>query len=228
MSEAFELLASSAPESRSPRGNRKTTILLVDDHALVRKGFRRILEDESDFSVVGEAGDGSQALQLFNELRPDIVLMDCSIPRSNGIQVARQILEKSPAATIIMLSMHSEETWVRDALDAGARAYLVKNAEDMDLISVIRRVQAGEMIFPFDPHGPVGGTVRVNCGLSAREMEVLQLIVNGRSNRQIAAQLNLSANTVAAHRSNIMKTLRIHRTATLVAYAVRKGLARPS
>jgi DNA-binding NarL/FixJ family response regulator len=202
----------------------KITVLLVDDHALVRRGFRRMLEDDSDISVVGEASEGREAIRLALELRPRVIVMDCAMPELSGIDATRQILAKYPEAAILMLSMHSEETLVRQALDAGARGYVLKNANDLDLISAVKSIAAGMTVL--DPqvsrHDALKGE-RAG-GLTPRELEVLQHIVAGKSNKEIAADLNLSVNTVAVHRANIMDTLGIHKTAELVTYAIRNGL----
>jgi DNA-binding NarL/FixJ family response regulator len=202
----------------------KISVLLVDDHALVRRGFRRILEDEADIVVKGEASDGDEAVRLANSLKPDVILMDCALPGSNGLVATRKILEHNPKATILMLSMHSEDTWVRQSLEAGARGYMLKNALDQELVDAIRRVNAGEEVL--DPQIARRSNLKGEreTGLTVRELEVLQLIVGGLSNKEIAAQLNLSANTVAVHRANIMDALGIHKTAELVVYAIRNGL----
>jgi len=202
----------------------KITVLLVDDHALVRRGFRRMLEDDAEISVVGEAGDGNEAVRLACELQPNVVVMDCAMPELSGIEATRRILEKYPEAGILMLSMHSEETLVSQALEAGARGYVLKNAMDLDLVSAVKNIAAGKTVL--DPQisradalkGERGG------GLTPRELEILQHIVAGKSNKEIAADLNLSVNTVAVHRANIMDTLGIHKTAELVVYAIRNGL----
>ncbi len=202
----------------------KITVLLVDDHALVRRGFRRMLEDDAEISVVGEAGDGIEAVRLACELQPNVVVMDCAMPELSGIEATRRILEKYPEAGILMLSMHSEETLVSQALEAGARGYVLKNAMDLDLVSAVKNIAAGKTVL--DPQisradalkGERGG------GLTPRELEILQHIVAGKSNKEIAADLNLSVNTVAVHRANIMDTLGIHKTAELVVYAIRNGL----
>ena len=124
----------------------KISVLLVDDHSLVRRGFRRILEDEPDIAVTGEAGDGAEAVRLAQELRPQVVVMDCAMPKMNGLEATRQILDKQPQTLVLMLSMHPEETLVRQALDAGARGYVLKNAVDLELGAAIRRVVAGETV----------------------------------------------------------------------------------
>jgi DNA-binding NarL/FixJ family response regulator len=204
--------------------SKKITVLLVDDHALVRRGFRRMLEDEWDISVVGEAGDGNEATRLARKLRPQVVVMDCALPGMNGLDAARQILEDAPETAVLMLSMHSESTWVRQAIDAGAKGYILKNAMNLELGPAVRRVASGESIF--DPRVEQPATLKGehNSGLTPRELEVLQMIVNGKSNKEIAAELDLSANTVAVHRANIMNALGIHKTAELVVYAIRAGL----
>jgi len=202
----------------------KISVLLVDDHSLVRRGFRRMLEDESDISVIGEASDGLEAVDLARSLKPQVIVMDCALPEINGLQATRKILEFAPETLILMLSMHTEETWVRQAMDAGARGYVLKNALDLELGSAIRRIVSGETVLD----GQI--STRSNLkgeradGLTPREVEILQLICDGKSNKEIAAQLNLSANTVAVHRANIMDALGIHKTAELVVYAIRNGL----
>jgi DNA-binding NarL/FixJ family response regulator len=202
----------------------KISVLLVDDHALVRRGFRRMLEDEEDIVVKGEASDGDEAVRLAKQLQPDVTVMDCALPGISGLVATRKILDQNPKATILMLSMHSEDTWVRQALEAGARGYMLKNAVDLELVTAIRRVAAGEEVL--DPQIARRGTLKGEreTGLTVRELEILQLIVGGLSNKEIASQLGLSANTVAVHRANIMDALDIHKTAELVVYAIRDGL----
>jgi len=202
----------------------KISVLLVDDHALVRRGFRRILEDEEDITVKGEASDGDEAVRMARQLKPDVIVMDCALPGMNGLAATRKILEHDPRAAVLMLSMHSEDTWVRQSLEAGARGYMLKNAVDLELITAIRRVAAGEEVL--DPQIARRANLKGEreTGLTVRELEVLQLIVAGLSNKEIASQLNLSANTVAVHRANIMDALGIHKTAELVVYAIRNGL----
>jgi DNA-binding NarL/FixJ family response regulator len=202
----------------------KISVLLVDDHGLVRRGFRRMLEDEPDITVVGEAGDGSEAIRLARELKPAVIVMDCALPGTSGLAATRKILEQAPEQAILMLSMHSEETLVRQALDAGARGYILKNAIDLELPAAIRKVAKGQLVL--DPQVARRTVLKGerNAGLTTRELEILQLIVDGKSNKEIADHLNLSVNTVAVHRANIMDALGIHKTAELVVYAIRNGL----
>ena len=202
----------------------KISVLLVDDHSLVRRGFRRILEDAPDIVVVGEASDGAEAVRLASQLRPRLIVMDCALPGMSGLDATRRILHKLPETAILMLSMHSEDTWVHQALDAGARGYILKSAVDMELVTAIRRVAEGEIVL--DPQLSRSTSLKGerNSGLTVRELEVLKLIVAGKSNKEIAADLDLSANTVAVHRANIMDALGIHKTADLVVYAIRSGL----
>jgi len=202
----------------------KISVLLVDDHSLVRRGFRRILEDARDITVVGEASDGAEAVKLAEQLRPQLIVMDCALPNMSGLDATRRILEKFPETHILMLSMHSEDTWVHQALEAGAHGYILKSAVDMELVTAIRRVVAGEIVL--DPQ--VSRTTNLKgegkSRLTVRELEVLKLIVAGKSNKEIAIDLDLSPNTVAVHRANIMDALGIHKTAELVVYAIRSGL----
>lgn len=202
----------------------KISVLLVDDHALVRRGFRRILEDEDDIVVVGEAGDGRNAVKLATELHPQVIVMDCAMPEMNGLEATRQILGKHPKSIVLMLSMHPEETLVRQALDAGARGYVLKNAVDLELGAAIRKVFSGETVLDSQLKRPPALKGKRSTGLTPRELEVLQMIVDGKSNKEIAAVLKLSANTIAVHRANMMDTLGIHKAADLVVYAIRNGL----
>jgi DNA-binding NarL/FixJ family response regulator len=203
--------------------NDRITVLLVDDHSLVRRGFRRILEDDPSIVVVGEASDGAEAVRLAGRLKPRVVVMDCAMPGTSGLAATRQILRDAPDVAVLMLSMHSEDTLVRQALEAGARGYILKNALDLDLVAAVRRAASGETVL--DPGVSRASTLKGEReGLTPRELEVLQLICAGRSNREIAATLNLSVNTIAVHRANIMNTLAVHKTAELVVYAIQHGL----
>ena len=200
------------------------SVLLVDDHSLVRRGFRRMLEDEEDIRVVGEASDGEEAVKLARALKPKVIVMDCALPGINGLQATRKILQLLPETLVLMLSMHTEETWVRQAMEAGARGYVLKNAMDLELSSAIRRLVKGETVLDAQLAKQQALKGERNEGLTPREVEILQLICDGKSNKEIATQLDLSVNTVAVHRANIMDALGIHKTAELVVYAIRNGL----
>jgi DNA-binding NarL/FixJ family response regulator len=206
---------------------RELTVLLADDHHLVRRGFRRILEDDPELVVVGEASNGEEAVRLASELRPDVIVMDCAMPGTSGLAATVRIVAEQPDAAVLMLSMHAEQTLVTQALAAGARGYILKNALDLDLASAVKRVAAGETVL--DP--TLASAARPKSGrpqtLSKRELEVLQLICQGLANRAIAAQLDVSVNTVSVHRANIMSRLGVHNAAELVAYALRHGLVGP-
>ncbi len=202
----------------------KISVLLVDDHALVRCGFRRVLDDDEALKVVGEASNGPEAVRLAEQLHPQVIVMDCQLPELNGVAATRIILRSHPETAILMLSMHSEDTLVRQALDAGARGYVLKNANDLDLASAIKNVAAGKSVI--DPQLQRTETLKGerDTALTARELEVLQHIVAGKSNKEIASELELSVNTISVHRANIMDRLGIHKTAELVVYAIRNGL----
>ena len=185
-----------------------------------------MLEDDPDIEVVGEAANGDEAVKLAAELQPRVIVMDAAMPGTSGLAATRSILSSTSGVAVLMLSMHSEETLVRQAMDAGARGYILKNVVDLDLAAAIKRVAAGETVL--DPAvvrpAPLAGE---RNRLTARELEVLQLICEGLSNRDIAARLRVSANTVAVHRANIMNTLGVHKTAELVMYALQHGLVSP-
>lgn len=198
------------------------TVLLVDDHSLVRRGFRRLLEDDPQIRVVAEASDGHDAVEAAERLRPNVVVMDFALPSMNGAVATRHILKSCPETVVLILSMHSEPSYVRTCLDAGAAGYLLKNALDLELVEGVKRVAAGERVL--DPRLGLIGETKDKPVLTTRELEVLQLIVNGKSNREIATVLGLSVNTVAVHRANVMQALGIHNTAELVVYAIREGL----
>ncbi len=199
------------------------SVLLVDDHSLVRKGFRRMLEDEPGICVVGEASDGHEAVDAVGVLKPQVVVMDFSLPSMNGAVATRRIRELHPETEVLILSMHAEPNYVRTCMEAGARGYLLKNAMDLELVSAVRKVAAGEQVLD-QRLGKLAGAAEAPPKLSTRELEVLQLIVHGKSNKEIAVVLKLSVNTVAVHRANIMQAFDIHNTAELVVYAIRAGL----
>ncbi len=204
--------------------NDKISVLLVDDHSLVRKGFRRILEDDPEIQVVGEAPDGTEAVKLAQELEPRVIVMDMAMPGLNGMQASIEILKVLPKTAILMLSMYSEENYVRNALDAGAKGYILKDAMDIDLATAIKQVAAGQRVVAPGLLSSMPEADADHGKLTNREKQILQLIAEGKSNKEIAALLELSVNTVSVHRANLMEALGIHRTAELVLYAVRKGL----
>ena len=212
-------------------------VILVDDHALVRQGFRRILEEEPGIQVVGEAGTAQDGVALAREARPDVVLMDMSMPDANGIHAAREILRERPDTRILVLSMYSDGQYVRSALDAGVSGYILKSALETDLTRAVKSVAAGQQYLSPELSHVLIRALREKQDaapesdafdqLTQREKQVLQLIAHGKSNKEIAGILNLSVNTVAVHRANLMSTLGVHKAAELVLYAVRKGLVLP-
>ncbi len=202
---------------------KEITVLLVDDHQLVRKGFRRILEDDPDIQVIGEAGSGVDAIQMAEKFAPRVVVMDMAMPGLDGVQATREILKKAPTTAILILSMYAEENYIRNAFEAGAKGYLLKSAIEVDLTEAVKTVASGRRYASGLKPGegqPADGFEM----LTQREKQVLQLIAQGNSNKEIAAMLQLSVNTVSVHRANLMEALNIHRTAELVVYAIRKGL----
>jgi DNA-binding NarL/FixJ family response regulator len=201
------------------------TVLLADDHAIVRRGFRRLLEDDPAITVVGEASDGEEAIRLATELKPNVVVMDAAMPGTNGLAATQAISDRLPDVCVLMLSMHAEQTLVRQAFAAGARGYVLKNAMDLDLAAAVKQVAAGETVI--DPAVDLKPATGEKTRLTPREMEVLQLICKGLSNKEIGVQLSVSANTVAVHRASIMNTFGVHKTAELVMYAMQHGLINP-
>lgn len=215
---------------------RPIRVLLVDDHALVRQGFRRILEDEGDFEVVGEAGGGAEAIELDRRLDPDVVVMDMAMPEINGLHAAIEILRRQPARRILMLSMYADEQYVLNALDAGVSGYILKNALETDLIRAVRVLAGGGQFLSPELSELAIRRLRGRDAppaddpftrLSQREVQVLRLIALGKSNKEIATLLGVSVNTVAVHRTNLMSTLGVHKAAELVLIAVKKGLVQP-
>ena len=202
----------------------KISVLLVDDHSLVRKGFRRILDDDTELTVVGEASDGTEAVTKAQELKPQVIVMDMAMPGLNGMQASIEILKILPKTAILMLSMYSEENYVRNALEAGAKGYILKNSMDIDLANAIKQVASRQRVIAPGLLSSTPLPADDSDKLTNREKQILQLIAEGKSNKEIAVLLNLSVNTVSVHRANLMEALGIHRTAELVLYAVRKGL----
>jgi DNA-binding NarL/FixJ family response regulator len=209
-------------------------VLLADDHKLIRAGLRLVVDQQPDLSVVGEADDGRQAVELAKSLKPDVVVMDIGMPNLNGIEAARQIRQIRPDAAVVMLSMHSDEGYVLRALGAGARAYLLKDSATTDLVQAIHAVVEGKSFF-----SPAVSKVLLQdymrklrrSGaedsydlLSPREREVLQLVAEGKSNKEVASLLNLSVYTVETHRAKIMQKLNLKGVPELILYAVRKGI----
>jgi DNA-binding NarL/FixJ family response regulator len=207
-------------------------VVLADDHALVRQGFRRILEDEMDIEVIGEAGGGAEAIDLDQRLDPDVVVLDMNMPEINGLHAAIEILRRRPDRPILMLSMYDDVQYVRNALNAGIKGYILKNALETDLIRAVRAVAGGKRFLSPELATAIEGPPATETGaederfaqLSAREIQVLRLIAMGRTSREIGKLLGVSANTVAVHRTNLMATLGVHKAAEPVLIAVRKGL----
>jgi DNA-binding NarL/FixJ family response regulator len=211
-------------------------VVLVDDHALVRQGFRRILEDDEDITVIGEAGNGLEGLALVKKLEPDVVVMDMAMPEMNGLHASIEMLKQRPGSRILILSMYSDEQYVKNALDAGVKGYILKNAIETDLTRAVRAVAAGEQYLSPELSGVLIRAIQTGSfeasndpydKLTQREKQILQLIAHGKSNKEIAVMLDLSVNTVAVHRANLMSTLGVHKTAELVLFAVKKGLVLP-
>jgi two-component system, NarL family, response regulator NreC len=209
-------------------------ILLADDHTVIRKGLRLLLESQPGFQVVAEASDGRQTVAQAEEHRPDVVVLDVAMPTLNGIEAARQISAKLPETAIVFLSMHSDESYVLKALKSGAKAYLLKDSAEYDLINAIRAVNGGKAYFsPAISKMMVEDYMREMQErevedsyelLTTREREILQLLAEGKSNKEVAAILNLSLYTVETHRGNILEKLNLHSGAELILYAVRKGV----
>jgi DNA-binding NarL/FixJ family response regulator len=209
-------------------------ILLADDHAVMRTGLRLVLERQADFEVVGEASDGREAVAMVQKLLPNVLVTDIGMANLNGIEAARQVAATAPQTSVVILSMHSDESYVLRALKAGAKAYLLKESAESDLIAAIRAVHSGKAFFsPAVSRMLVEDYVRQLQDreiedsyelLTTREREILQLVAEGKSNKEIAAVLNLSLYTVETHRGNLMEKLGLHTVPELILYAVRKGV----
>ena len=208
--------------------NKKTRILLADDHSVVRSGFRMILASQADMEVVGEVANGREAVEEATALQPDVVIMDVNMEGLNGIEGARRIGDVCPRARVLALSMHRDAVYVREMLRAGAKGYLVKDADDDALLDAVRAVARGEAYLSPSVADAVLTDYRKHVTnpvdlLTAREREVLQLIAEGKTNKDIANQLSLSVYTVEAHRSRLMEKLNLHSTGDLVRFAIRNG-----
>lgn len=212
---------------------RTTTILLADDHAVMRDGVQMVLEAQPDLHVVGTASNGYEAVDLADALQPDVAILDIAMPDMNGLAAAREIAQRAPATKIIFLSMHEGEEYLKEALRAGAAGYVLKRAAATELVAAIRAVQRGDAYL--DPaltrtlFGLRAGTSGIErpADLTERELEVLTLVAEGLTNRQIAAKLVISVKTVQSHRTNIMDKLDLHDRTDLVKYAIRRGLIEP-
>jgi DNA-binding NarL/FixJ family response regulator len=208
---------------------KKIRILLADDHAVVRQGFGRILAAQSDLEVIGEAGNGREAVDLAEQLKPDVVVMDVSMPELNGIEATRRLMKAAPRTRVLALSMHKDSVYVREILRAGAQGFLLKDANDLDLLAAVRAVGQGQGYISPSVSEAVLSDYRKHVTdpidlLTSREREVLQLIAEGKTNKEIAAALNLSVYTVDAHRGRIMEKLNLHSTGEIVRFAMRNGL----
>jgi DNA-binding NarL/FixJ family response regulator len=210
--------------------SKKISVLLADDHVVVREGFRSLLATDHDIEVVGEAQDGRQAVGLTISLRPEVVLMDIAMPLMNGLEATRQIAKAAPETRVLILSAHSDEVYIATAIDAGAVGFLTKQTSASDVSSAIRAVlRSDTFIRPIPRHGSSGAKrsgrlPRISPALSSREMEVLQLISEGSGNKGIAVQLAISVKTVEKHREHLMAKLDIHDTAGLTRYAIAAGI----
>ena len=213
------------------------TVLLAEDHAIVREGFRKLLEAEGDFKVVGEAANGRAAVDMTKKLRPDVVVMDIAMPLLNGLEATRQILQELPATRILILSAHSDDAYIEHLNAVGATGYLIKQTSSHILAKAIREVDRGNTFFgpsiakrlrEQTPDAQGKARAKQVAQLSSREMEVLQLIAEGQANKQIAVELNISVKTVEKHRQSVMDKLRIHDTAGLTRYAISAGIIESS
>ena len=218
---------------------KRITVLLADDHTIVREVFRHMLELEADFEVIGEAADGRQAVALAVKLRPDVVLMDIAMPRLHGLGATRQVLEALPSAKVIILSSHNDDARVENAINSGAAGFLLKQTSLLDVCRAIREVHKGKTIFspPIAKrlsrlHPQLSercGTLKLPIAqLTSRQMKVLQLITEGKANKEMAAELGIGIKTVEKHREHLMEKLDIHDTAGLTRYAISAGIIESS
>jgi len=219
---------------------KKITVLLAEDHMIVREGLRKMLEFEEDFQVVGEAQDGRQAVAMAQDLRPSVVLMDIAMPLLNGLEATRQLLKSVPGAKVLMLSAHSDDAYVTTATEAGAMGFLLKQTSAHDVCRAIREVHNGNTFFspsvsrrqnrlnPPSLDRAGSHTRKLADQLTSREMEVLQLIAEGKANKETAAELGIGIKTVEKHREHLMAKLDIHDTAGLTRYAIATGIIESS
>ena len=212
----------------------KIRVLVADDHGIVRKGLRFVLERQEDLEVIGEAGDGREAVRICEQSSPNVVVMDIAMPQLNGLDAAAQILRHSPEIKVIILSMHADEDYLVRALNAGVEAYLLKDSAELDLVRAVRAVAQGSSFFSpaiaqllaedYTRQLQQRGLRDSYDLLTEREKEVLQLLAEGKSNKEVATALNVSPYTVETHRLHIMQKLDLHNTAEIVLYAVRKKI----
>jgi DNA-binding NarL/FixJ family response regulator len=218
---------------------KRITVLLAEDHTIVREGFRRMLELEDDIEVVGEAQDGRQAVVMVKKIRPAVVLMDIAMPQLNGLEATRQILKAVPATKVLILSAHSDDAYVKNATESGAVGFLLKQTSSHAVCEAIREVQRGKTFFSplisrrlnrLNPQSPgrAGLLNKKAALLTSREMEVLQLIAEGKANKETAAELGIGMKTVEKHREHLMQKLDIHDTAGLTRYAISAGIIESS
>jgi DNA-binding NarL/FixJ family response regulator len=217
---------------------KRITVLLAEDHTIVRQGFRKMLELEEDMEVVGEAQDGRQAVAMVKKLAPSVVLMDIAMPLLNGLEATRQVLKATPATKVVMLSAHNDDAYVQEATKSGAVGFLIKQSSAENVCEAIREVQKGKTYFSssvgkrLEQHNGASlnrnGAPKPRAGLSSREMEVLQLIAEGKANKETASELGISIKTVEKHRENLMSKLNIHDTASLTRYAISAGIIESS
>jgi len=218
---------------------KRITVLLAEDHMIVREGFRKMLELEEDIEVVGEAQDGRRAVAMTKKLRPAVVLMDIAMPQLNGLEATRQVIKALPATKVLILSAHSDDAYVKNATESGAVGFLLKQTSSHEVCRAIREVQQGktfyspsisrrqDRIHPLSPDR-AGGFKKKAVPLTAREMEVLQLIAEGKANKETASELGIGIKTVEKHREHIMQKLDIHDTAGLTRYAISAGVIESS
>jgi DNA-binding NarL/FixJ family response regulator len=218
---------------------KRITVLLAEDHTIVREGFRKMLELEADMEVAGEAQDGRQAIAMAKKLRPDVVLMDIAMPRLNGLEATRQLLKVLPATKVLILSAHSDDAYVKNATESGAVGFLLKQTSSHDVCLAIREIQKGNTFFSpsiskrrnrLNPQSSdrAGKLNPKAAQLTSREMEVLQLIAEGKANKETAAELGIGMKTVEKHREHLMQKLDIHDTAGLTRYAISAGIIESS
>ena len=211
-------------------------ILLADDHTMVRQGLRKLLEERPDWEVIAEAGDGREAVRLVEQYKPDVAIIDVAMPLLNGVEATRQITKRAPGTRVLVLSMHADEAYVTQILQAGATGYLLKDSADVDLLKAVSEAAQGRSFFSpaiarvmLDDYvrqlADKGITDRYDA-LSAREREIFQLIAEGKTNKEMAALLSVSPSTVETHRAHIMEKLDLHSAAEIVLYAVRRGVIR--